>query len=517
MRLANLMPQFFQDEPLPAHSILVGWPALVANLRVRALVRAPAIISGKPVRERRRSEGPWTVYDKRYLPEGTLEGHLNFALQYEPIDFLILKRVFGVVPQKEIESIIRATPLSAFSRRLWFFYEMLTGRRLDLDDAPAVTTVPALDPKLYFTGRGRVSLRHRVLDNLLGTGALCPVIRRTAKLETLIALNLAGKAQETIDKAGSALAARAASALLLADCRASFETEGPTGSRLARWRRAVAKAGKRPLDQAEIYRLQRILISDDRLTPIGYRQTDAFLGWRDSNNEAIPDFIGARHQDVSELMSALIECNQELHTGDIMDLHPVLQATILAFGFVYIHPLADANGRLHRCLIHHVLAKRNFTPPGMVFPISSVMRDRIDDYRTVLQEHFVPLMDFIDWSARPGGGVEVSDDTADLYRYFDCTREAEFLYNCVQRAVEEDLPREIEHLKRQEVAKRGIMDAVEMSGDMAQRIIFYVRQNNGRLGRRRYRMPFSALKDDEIATLERIVTDAFPEGWATSG
>ena len=66
-------------------------------------------------------------------------------------------------------------------------------------------------------------------------------------------------------------------------------------------------------------------------------------------------------------------------------LDPVLQAAATAFAFVHVHPFQDGNGRLHRCLIHHVLAERKFTPAGMVFPVSSVMLDRIDEYRSTLQ------------------------------------------------------------------------------------------------------------------------------------
>jgi Fic family protein len=62
-------------------------------------------------------------------------------------------------------------------------------------------------------------------------------------------------------------------------------------------------------------------------------------------------------------------------------LDPVLQAAATAFGFVYIHPLQDGNGRLLRCLIHHVLAETKFTPQGLVFPVSSFMLDRIEAYR----------------------------------------------------------------------------------------------------------------------------------------
>ena len=47
---------------------------------------------------------------------------------------------------------------------------------------------------------------------------------------------------------------------------------------------------------------------------------------------------------------------------------------------------------------------------------------------------------------------KVLNDTADLYRYFDCTHAAEFLYACVHRTVEEDLPREIEYLRRHDQA-----------------------------------------------------------------
>lgn len=514
VRLDDLKPQFFHDEPLPEDTILAGWSALISSLGIRAPMRNPACISEKHVRGNKRTEHPWEVYDKRYKPEDTLKGHLNFALRHETIDLLILNRVFDAVPQTEIEAIVRATPTGAFSRRIWFFYETLTGNTLGLDDAPTVTAVPALDPKLYFTGKERFSQRHRVRDNLLGTGALCPIIRRTEKLEALIGLDLAARAQETIGKTGGHVIARASSFLLLADSRASFEIEGerPPINRLERWGRAVLEAGKRPLNQTEIYRLHRILIGDDRLTPIGYREEGVFLGERDHNNEPIPEFIGAKHQDVLELMTGLNECNNRLRITDTDEVDPVLQAAIIAFGFVYIHPLADGNGRLHRCLIHHVMAERKFTPPGMVFPVSSVMLDRIDDYRTVLQGHSAPLMEFIDWRPLTNGNVEVLNDTADLYRFYDCTAEAEFLYECVQRTIEQDLPREIEYLKRHDEAMRGIMNAIEMPDNLAQQAILFITQNDGKFPkRRRDRERFSRLSDKEIATVEAIVADAFAE------
>lgn len=514
LQLQDLKPQFFLDEPLPDDASLAGWSALVSSLGISAPVRNPACISDKHVRGNKRREGIWEVFGKRYLPEGTLEGHLNFALRHEDIDLLVLKRVFDAVPQDAVEAIVQATPTGAFSRRVWFFYETLTGKTLDIKDAPKVTAVPALDPKHYFTGKERFSQRHRVRDNLLGTGALCPIIRRTKKLENLIALDLAAKAQETIGRTGGHVIARAASFMMLADSRASFEIEGerPPVNRLERWGRAILEAGKRPLNQTEIYRLHRILIGDDRFTPIGYREDGVFLGERDHNNEPLPEFIGARADDVPDLMTGLNACNNRLRIADAHDIDPVLQAAAVAFGFVYIHPLADGNGRLHRCLIHHVLAERKFTPAGMVFPVSSVMLDRIDDYRAVLQGHSGPLMDFIEWRALPDGNVEVLNETADFYRFYDCTAEAEFLYECVQRTVEEDLPREIEYLKCHDAAMRGITNVIEMPDSLAQQAILFITQNEGKFPRRRRsKEPFSKLTDEEIDTIEGIVNEAFSD------
>jgi Fic family protein len=48
----------------------------------------------------------------------------------------------------------------------------------------------------------------------------------------------------------------------------------------------------------------------------------------------------------------------------------------VAFGFVYIHPFLDGNGRLHRFLIHHVLAQKKFTPPGVILPVSAAILRR---------------------------------------------------------------------------------------------------------------------------------------------
>jgi hypothetical protein len=125
-------------------------------------------------------------------------------------------------------------------------------------------------------------------------------------------------------------------------------------------------------------------------------------------------------------------------------------------------------------------------------------------------------MDSIEWRPTAERNVEVLNDTADLYRYFDCTREAEFLYACVQRTVEHDLPREIDYLRRHDEAMSRIMEMIEMPDRLAQNLILFIRRNNGALSIRKREKEFAALSDDEVDGLEEIIEDAF-EGFGDAG
>jgi len=264
MRLATPPMIVFQEKTIPHGAQLAGWALFAQHFAIPAPVRRPSCVSEQHVRGSHRHEEEWSLFDKRYWPGDTFAGHLGFALRHEPIDLLILKRAFDAAPAQEVEGLVRAAPTSILARRAWYFYEALTGRTLDVEDAPNAAAIDLLDAEEYFTGRRRLSKRHRVRDNLLGTGRFCPVIRRTESLKELVALDLSQKARETVGRTGAHLVARATSFLLLSDSRASFEIEGerPPRNRVERWGRAILQAGKHPLTMEEILRLQRVLIED---------------------------------------------------------------------------------------------------------------------------------------------------------------------------------------------------------------------------------------------------------------
>ena len=123
------------------------------------------------------------------------------------------------------------------------------------------------------------------------------------------------------------------------------------------------------------------MLGDGRFVKLGFRQEGGFVGEHDRDNRMpLPYHISARHEDLPKLIDGMIDFDR----GPGQNLDPVIAAAILAFGFVYIHPFDDGNGRIHRYLIHHLLAERGFNPPGVVFPVSAAILDQIEAYKQVL-------------------------------------------------------------------------------------------------------------------------------------
>ena len=306
------------------------------------------------------------------------------------------------------------------------------------------------------------------------------------------------------------LLARTAAFLLFKDSRSSFAIadENPPQDRIQRWARAIGQAGQQPIDREELLRLQRIVIGDARFVHLGIRTGDGFVGEHDRESRIpIPDHISARPDDLAHLVDGLVSFDRE----PTQQLDPVVAASVLAFGFVYIHPFDDGNGRLHRYLIHHVLARRGFNPPGLAFPVSAAILDRIDDYRAALKDYSQRLLPLVQWEPTEDGNVRVLNDTGDFYRYFDATPQTEFLYRSVQRTIELDLPQEAEFLRRYDAFRNDLNLIVDMPDRLSDLLFRFIHQNAGTLTRRRRDREFAALADGEVARIEAIYREAFAE------
>lgn len=499
----------FHDRRLPEPGRPAGYAALIDAYSLVAPF--PYRICAIGEHHRRQTIDSWRFFTPRHAPENTFPGHLTFALKWEGLDLLILKRLFSAVEPSEIAALVRDQPTGGYARRIWFLYEWLTGQELDLADATSGRYVDALDRKLqYAAGEGTRSKRHRVRDNLPGTPEFCPLVFRTERMEAFIARDLAHAARAVIAPVRADILARTAAFLLLDDSRASFaiENEKPTGNRITRWGQAIEQAGRKPIDMDELNRLQRILIGDARFVNLGIRTEAGFVGQHDRTSGApIPAHISARAEDLGELLGGLIE----FANAGAASLDPVIAAACTAFGFVYIHPFEDGNGRLHRYLLHHVLAEREFNPPGMIFPVSSVILRLMADYKSALEAHSKPILPLINWEATPNGNVCVLNDTADFYRFWDATPQTEFLYQCVQTTIEEDLPQETRFLEAYDDFAVRAQDVVDLPQATTALLFRFLRQNNGRLSGRAKSKEFSKLTKDEAEKVEALYARAFSD------
>lgn len=334
----------FHDRRLPEEAQPAGYAALIDAYGLG--VPVPLTLAAIGQRHKVYEAEDWRIYTPRHRPDDSLTGHLTFALRYEGLDLCVLKALFRRTGPASIADIVRGAPTGAFARRVWFLYEWLLQARLDLPDARAGAYAPVVDPGQQWATEGTSSTRHRVKNNLPGTPAFCPMIFRTPALEGFVARNLADRARALVADVPADLLARTAAFLLLKDSRSSFQIEGedPPQERILRWGRVIAEAGRRSIDLEELLRLQKIVIGDARFVRLGLRTEGGFVGEHDrSTGTPIPNHISARHQDLAELVDGLIDFDRTAARA----LDPVLAAAMLAFGFVYIHPFEDGNGRLH--------------------------------------------------------------------------------------------------------------------------------------------------------------------------
>jgi Fic/DOC family protein len=203
------------------------------------------------------------------------------------------------------------------------------------------------------------------------------------------------------------------------------------------------------------------------------------------------------------MMNGLLACIDRLRGPDV---DPVVAAAVASFGFVFIHPFSDGNGRIHRLLIHYMLSRAGFTPRGLIFPVSAVMLANRAEYDECLEVFSAPLMRLLDYDESDDGVVAVRGETARYYRYFDATPAAEALYGWVERTIQKEFRSALEFVLRFREARRAIENVVELPDREANLFIKICLNSGGKLPAAKRKSLFSKLTDKEIRAMERAVS-----------
>jgi hypothetical protein len=198
-----------------------------------------------------------------------------------------LTRLFERVDPMVLITWIKDEPGGQYARRAGFLFEWLTGRQLEVDapiTGPYVDVVDSRKAVAASPGRSVRNRRWRVQDNLPGTPAFCPIIRKNAIFDQAMAVDLQRLLNDLASEFGAETLMRSAVWMTLRESKASFAIEGEAdqSDRIKRFADVLARRtgkGAIPLDNAALATLQAaILGTRTTLQTFGIRQSPVFVG-----------------------------------------------------------------------------------------------------------------------------------------------------------------------------------------------------------------------------------------------
>lgn len=450
-----------------------------------------------------------SVYPLSYWPGDGQGDHLEFALKYDGINLGILSVLFNVVPADEILTWIKSKPTGKYARKIWFLYELLTGRKLPLPDLTKGNYIPLLEPDHYFTvAPGRRVQRQRIIDNLLGGKGFCATIRRTEKLTAVEGLELQKRCEEVMTSYPPELLRRALSYLYNKETKSSFEIEHikPSASRIEKFIGLLEMAEHKDFCEKPLLIDVQNRIVDPRFWDTDYRNSQNYVGQSISYQKQLVHYVCPKPDDLPELMAGLISTHRLMKSGAVP---AIIHAAAISYGFVFMHPFEDGNGRIHRFLIHNILCMRGEIPKGLMFPVSAAMLKNPLLYDHSLESFSNPLLRLVDYNLDDQGQMTVSGETGSLYRYIDMTAQAEALYDFVKLTIEHELVQELSFLANYDRTKQAIQKIVDMPDRLIDLFIQFCLQNNGRLSARKKESHFGFLTDCELVSMENAVQEGY--------
>ncbi|WP_372525736.1 Fic family protein [Piscinibacter sp.] len=474
----------------------IGFKALEAQFAIAPA--QPLRVESAIGRTRSSRESPERIqnqYPAVYRPADTFAGHFEFGLKYEEIHLEFFARLFSACGPGPLEQWCRAEPFGQYARRAGFFYEWLTGQRLDVPDLAGGTYVDALSNDAYLTRTQAVrDRRWRINNDLPGTPAFCPLIRRTVALGQALQFDPAGAIAELDRQFGEDVLMRAAAWLTIKESRASFliEHEADQTDRIKRFAHVMAEhCGKldEPLSSDSLTVLQKGILGEAALRR-GIRRSPVFVGQATIRDDIV-HYIGPHFSTLDGMLDGLKAFEQATRGREAL-----ARAAAIAFGFVYIHPMSDGNGRIHRFLINDTLQRDKAIPAGVILPISATItgvREFGHGYDRKLEVFSRPFLRRYDTAHRFGEMLTYEDgvrsnlvfdayeDANYAWRYPDLTEHVIYTAQLVAHTIRHEMADEARVLVRFQLAQQRIKDVLEMPDPDAVRMIRSIKESGWRV------------------------------------
>jgi hypothetical protein len=470
-------------------------------------------------------------------PGDNVSNQLEFALRKEGLHLELLRKVLVRIPGQDMAEHLLGRPTGRYSRVLWFLHESFTGERLDLPDLHMGNYVDLLDPEIYITGRVRKVKRQRINVNLLGSLDFSPMVR-VAGLGDWSESELRKRCVDIVGDYPAQVFERAVRYLYAKESKSSHEIEReiPDQKRAEKFISLLEQAWHRDfLSKSALVELQQAIVEPrfanrgwrSELTDSGDRQV--YVGETLGPGLERVHYAAPKPDDLEGLMGefVLVAWNMADNGFDLTDSGEVpptsravpslVAAAVISFVFNFLHPFSDGNGRIHRFLLHHVLARRAFGPEGIILPVSAVILNRPREYDQALESFSKPLMERVEYTMDDRLRMTVTNETVDFYRYIDCTELTRIVIDFIRETIETELPAELRYLTVYDQIRARIRDIVDLPDRHADLFIALVRQNGGTLSKKKRKLPeFEVLTDSEIAEMENAIRDALGSDEASS-
>jgi hypothetical protein len=465
------------------------------------------------------------TYPEPYRPGVTLPEQLTFALRYEGIHLEFLSRLFSLpAVRQELEAWARHEPTGAYSRRACFLCEWLhPGTPLNVPSVFQGNYVDALNPDEFVVGAAVNNSRWRVRDNLPGSVDYCPIIRRTDLVKRAEAYDIREKIAELEADFGVDLLLRSAVWLTVKESRASFqiEREQDKDDRVRRFASVMeSECGMHddPLAAESLATLQKGILGEAALR-YGPRMSPVYVG-HDAHYRAVVDYVAPHWNQTQGLLSGLAHFMERTR-----GVSPITRAAVVSFGFVYIHPMADGNGRISRFLINDILRRDNVVPKPIILPVSATIAESAVSragYDTILERFSKPLMssyaeDYrFDKPVVGDDGVEYNflftkyGEALPAWRYQDLTAHVEYLAEIIDLTLTHEMHKEASFLRANDSARAGIKSFLEAPDNDLDAIIRSVRQNNHALSNsllKRYPVLAGPMGERVVSTIVEAFED----------
>ena len=450
-----------------------------------------------------------TFKSKYNVKEDNVMSHLEFAFKYDDLNLAFIKEVFTSIEYQTITDYIRSKPNRKYPRIFGYLYEFTGGKSIEVN----VTTTnyeDILDSSKYITGSTIKISKWKVNDNLLGTEEFCPIIRKTTELCELLDWDIERAIENLRHDYSPEIFRRASYYLYKKETKSSseIENEDPPQDRMKKFIALLEQAGQKSFEESlseqELVRIQNTIV-DPRYADNGFRDFQNYVGQTMKDYSQRIHYVCPPPEFVGSLMQGLINLNNKNSSTKT-----IIKAAMVSFGFVYIHPFEDGNGRIHRFLIHDNLVRDGVISNSTILPVSAQILANIEEYDSTL----VLLSKLIERKAQyeldESGEMKVINpkEIEVLYRFPDLTNHTIFLARVIQSTVMKDIPMELMFLRCYDELKNDIQNIVDMPDNKIDRMIIFLHQNNGKLAVRKRKF-FQELSDSEIEQMESAYAEIF--------